>query len=308
MDTLLTLAIACRMANFFTLADLQAMRKTTAVLAVFGDPVAHSLSPQLHNPALRALGVPGEYVRVEVREAEFPAALKRIHELGLYGTNVTIPHKFTALRTVDVVSEQAQRLGAVNTILFRNGKSIGRNSDGPGFVRAVQEGLGAEVKDLRVLIIGAGGGAGQAVAVQCALEQCQEIVLMNRSPEKVLALQQELAQYFPPARIRVEPWTTERVAAVLGSVDLVINGTNLGMKPDDPAVLAGAALESRHLAYDMVYKPLETPFLVQAKAAGAKAINGLPMLLHQGAISFEWWFDQPAPLEAMRSGLYAALA
>ena len=131
---------------------------------------------------------------------------------------------------------------------------------------------------------------------------------MNRSPEKVLALQQELAEFFPPARIRVEPWTTERVAAALASVDLVINGTNLGMKPEDESVLAGAFLEARHLAYDMVYKPLETDFLKQAKIAGAKAMNGLPMLLHQGAVSFEWWFDQPAPLEVMRAGLYSSLA
>ncbi len=295
------------MANFFTLAELQTMRKTSAVLSVFGDPVAHSLSPQLHNPALKALGIPGEYVRIEVKEAEFTAALKRIHELGLYGTNVTIPHKFTALRTVDIVSEQAQRLGAVNTIIFRNGQSIGRNSDGPGFVRAVQEGFSAAVKDLRILIIGAGGGAGRAVAVQCALENCQELVLMNRSLDKVTALQQELSAFFPANRIRVEPWTADRIAAVLGSVDLIINGTNLGMKADDPEVLAGAALESRHLAYDMVYKPLETKFLQQAKAIGCQAINGLPMLLHQGAVSFEWWFDQPAPIEAMRHGLYSAL-
>ena len=295
------------MANFFTLADLLAMRKTSAVLSVFGDPVAHSLSPQLHNPALKALGIPGEYVRIEVKEAEFAAALKRIQELGLYGTNVTIPHKFTALRTVDILSEQAQRLGAVNTIIFRNGQSIGRNSDGPGFVRAVQEGFGAEVKDLRVLIVGAGGGAGRAVAVQCALENCQELVLMNRSMDKVEALQLELSEFFPAERIRVMPWTGESVANALGDVDLVINGTNLGMNPDDALVLAGAELASRHLAYDMVYKPLETSFLQQAKAAGCKAINGLPMLLHQGAVSFEWWFDQPAPIEAMRSGLYAAV-
>jgi shikimate dehydrogenase len=295
------------MGNFLTLSDLQSQRRTNAVLSVFGDPVAHSLSPQLHNPALQALGIPGEYVRIEVKEAEFPAALKRIHELGYYGTNVTIPHKFTALRSVDIVSEQARRLGVVNTIIFENGRAMGRNSDGPGFVRAVEEGFAAAVKDLRVLIIGAGGGAGRAVAVQCALENCQELVLMNRSMEKVHALQQELAEFFPPDRIRVEPWTQERIAATLGSVDLVINGTNLGMQAEDADVLAGATLERHHLAYDMVYKPLETAFLLQAKAAGAKYINGLPMLLHQGVVSFEWWFNRPAPLAAMRAGLYGAI-
>jgi shikimate dehydrogenase len=234
--------------------------------------------------------------------------LKSIEQLGLRGTNVTIPHKFTALRSVDVVSEQAQRLGAVNTVLFQGGRSIGRNSDGPGFVRAVREGFSAEVKDLRVLIIGAGGGAGRAVAVQCALERCQEITLVNRSMDKVLALQTELSEYFPSKKIHVAPWTTDAVAGALTSAELVINGTNLGMKPEDASVLAGAALTSKHLAYDMVYKPAETAFLKHARSQGAKAINGLPMLLHQGAVSFEWWFDQPAPIDAMRAGLWAAVA
>ncbi len=297
----------CRMGNFYTLAELETMTQTTAVLSVFGDPVAHSLSPQLHNPALAACSIAGEYVRIQVQSAQFLPALRRIQALGFYGTNVTIPHKFTALNSVDVVSEQARRLGAVNTVIFEKGLAIGRNSDGPGFVRAVAEGFRAQVQDLRVLIIGAGGGAGRAVAVQCALEQCQEIVLMNRSVEKVQALQAELAEFFPAHRIRVEPWTQPRVEAVLGSVDLVINGTNLGMAADDAPVLAGASVEARHLVYDMVYKPAETPFLAAARATGATAINGLPMLLHQGVVSFEWWFDRPAPIEAMRAGLWAAV-
>lgn len=295
------------MANFFTLADLNAGKATGAILSVFGDPVAHSLSPQLHNPALKACGISGEYVRIEVKEAEFLAALKKIHELGFQGTNVTIPHKFTALRSVEVVSDQARKLGAVNTVIFKDGKSIGRNSDGPGFVRAVREGFEAEVKDLRVLIVGAGGGAGRAVAVQCALENCQRLVLMNRSIEKVEALKLELAEFFPATSISVLPWDGANVEKALTDVDLVINGTNLGMKPEDASVLAGAELDARHLAYDMVYKPFETAFLTHAKSKGAKAINGLPMLLHQGAVSFEWWFDRPAPLEEMRAGLLAAV-
>ena len=295
------------MGNFYTVSDLEAMRETNAVLSVFGDPVAHSLSPQLHNPALLECGIAGEYVRIEVKEAEFPRALKRIQELGFYGTNVTIPHKFTALRSVDVVSDQARRLGAVNTVIFKDGKSIGRNSDGPGFVRAVKEGFAAEVRDLRVLVIGAGGGAGRAVAVQCALEGCQELILMNRTMEKTAALKQELVEFYPSNKIHLEPWELDRVSHVLSSVDLVINGTNLGMKPDDAPVLAGAALKSRHLVYDMVYKPFETAFLREAKAAGAKCINGLPMLLHQGVVSFEWWFDRPAPIDAMRQGLWNAV-
>lgn len=297
------------MAKFYTLTDLidGAPDFPHAVLSVFGDPVAHSLSPQLHNPALRECGIAGEYVRIEVKEAEFRQALRRIQEMGFYGTNVTIPHKFTALDSVDVVSDQARKLGAVNTIIFSDGKALGENSDGPGFVRAVREAFGVGVGDVRVLVIGAGGGAGRAVAVQCALENCQELVLMNRTLDKAQALKDEIKAYFPEHRIRVMEWNLDEITSVLPQVDLVINGTSLGMKPDDAPVLAGGVLSSQHLAYDMVYRPYETTFLKEAKAAGAKTINGLPMLLHQGAVSFEWWFNRPAPIDVMRAGLWGAL-
>jgi shikimate dehydrogenase len=295
------------MGSFYTLEDLKERRTGAAVLSVFGDPVAHSLSPQLHNPALKACGIPGEYVRIQVAEADFAEAMRLIQQQGFHGTNVTIPHKFTALKSVDVVTPQAQRLGAVNTVVFRKGKAEGRNSDGPGFVRAVQEGLGAAVRDLRILIIGAGGGAGRAVAVQCALESCQQLVLVNRSLDKVQALEAELGEFYPKESVAVAPWNQESLEHWLPRVDLVINGTNLGMKPDDESVLLGNEVSPQHLVYDMVYRPYETEFTKQASAKGAKWINGLPMLLHQGAVSFEWWFDQPAPLEVMRQGLWAAV-
>ena len=277
------------------------------VLAVLGDPVAHSLSPQLHTPALRACGIAGDYIRLEVKEAEFGEALRRMLDLGFIGANVTIPHKFTALRTVDQVSDQARQLGAVNTLLFRNGRIEGQNSDGPGFVRAIKEAFGQKIRDLRILIIGAGGGAGRAVAVQCALEQCQQLVLVNRSLEKLVSLQKQALEILPGGHVTSIPHDQASLEKALPQVDLVINATNLGMKPGDAPVLAGASLDARHLAYDMVYRPHETAFLKQARTIGASASNGLGMLLHQGAVSFEWWFDRAAPLEAMRAGLLAAV-
>lgn len=294
---------------FFTLQNIHQATKLSppARLAVFGDPVQHSLSPQMHNPGLAACGMEASYVRLEVKKEDFSAALDLLRELNFVGANVTIPHKFTALESVDEIDPSALRLGAVNTILFRpDGSTLGRNSDGPGFVRTIKEEFQTSVRDLRILLLGAGGGAGGAVAVQSALEGCRQLVLTNRTESKARTLAGTLSDLLPGDRCRTLPWTPGALAGALPEIDLVINGTSLGMSPDDPPLLPPGSLTSRHLVYDMVYKPLITPLLMQAQAAGARAINGLPMLLWQGAQSFEWWFDRPAPVDAMRAGLQAA--
>jgi shikimate dehydrogenase len=263
----------------------------------------------MHNPALAACGLDASYVRFQVASSDFLKALHTIRDLGFAGTNVTIPHKFTALESVDEVDPAAQRLGAVNTITFRpDGSTYGQNSDGPGFVRTVKEEFGAEVKDLRILLLGAGGGAGGAVAVQSALEGCRSLTLTNRTENKAAAVAASLSDLLPGGRCRTLPWTPESLAAALPDIDLIINGTSLGMSPEDPALLPEGTLTPQHLVYDMVYKPLTTPLVASARAAGARAINGLPMLLWQGVQSFEWWFQQPAPVEAMRQGLEAAVS
>lgn len=295
----------------FTLDTLAESTHLTppARLSVLGDPVAHSLSPQMHNPALAACGIDASYIRLQVLTNEFSKALRALRDLGFIGTNVTIPHKFTALDAVDHVDPAARRLGAVNTILFQDdGTTLGRNSDGPGFVRTVKEEFQADLKDLRILLLGAGGGAGGAVAVQSALENCQQLILTNRTESKAAALAESLRDLLPGDRCRTLPWTPEALAGILPGIDLIINGTSLGMSPEDPALLPDGVLTPRHLVYDMVYKPLTTPLLATALAAGARAINGLPMLLWQGVQSFEWWFNRPAPVAAMRAGLDAAIA
>ena len=278
-----------------------------ARLAVFGDPVAHSLSPQMHNPALAACGLAAQYVRIRVRPGEIREALRAVQRMGFRGVNCTIPHKFAALEAVDEVDPAARRLGAVNTVIFReDGSTLGRNSDGPGFLRTVAEEFGRPVRDLRILILGAGGGAGQATAVQCAMEGCRSLVLTNRTMDKVEAVAAGLAGLPGAAVVRTVPWESEALAEVLGEVDLVVNGTSLGMKAEDPPLLPAGALRAEHLVYDMVYKPLTTPLVAAARAAGAQAINGLPMLLWQGVQSFEWWFGVPAPVAVMRAALREA--
>ncbi len=310
------------MSDVYTLTDLrqwQAQPPAWAanerpILAVFGDPVAHSLSPQMMNPALEALEIPGRYIRLHIREDDFPEAIRLLPKLGFVGTNVTIPHKFNALRNVDEVDALAEKLGAVNTVVVEeDGHLLGFNSDGPGFLRCLREAFQVDAKDLRILILGAGGGAGRAVAIQCALEKCERLVLVNRTMEKVQTLAEELRPHFqddhllgPVERLEVCPWEAESLAHQLDHTDLIINGTSLGMKRSDPDLLPNGLLQPHHLVVDMVYKPARTKLLAAAEAAGARAINGLPMLLHQGIISLETWFNRPAPIDVMRSALQEA--
>ena len=162
------------------------------------------------------------------------------------------------------------------------------------------------VRELRVLVLGAGGGAGRAVAVQCALERCQRLILVNRTLAKVEALKQELSDH---GAIEVASWEDSALAEAVSNADLIINGTSLGMKPEDAPLLPPSVLTSRHLVFDMVYRAggLRTQLGEAAVAAGARYADGVLLLLHQGAISFEHWFDRPAPLEVMRAGLTNAL-
>lgn len=309
-DKLIIAAEDCLVGEFLTFDELMNWDAVAgrflppARLAVIGDPIAHSRSPQMHNPALQAFGIDAQYVRVQVPVGHVAEAFWLFTKCGFLGVNITIPHKFEALDAVDVLDPLARQLGAVNTLAIRDGRLHGYNSDGPGFLRSVKESFGVEVKELRVLILGAGGGAGRAVAVQSALVGCPRLVLANRTASKAEALAAEVTSLSPDTDVKVISWNDEDVAAELPDVDLIVNATSLGMKPSDARFVPAAGLESRHLVFDMVYRAEgETLLLADSRNARARTVDGLTLLLHQGAISFEHWFDRPAPLEAMRAGL-----
>lgn len=283
-----------------------------ARLAVIGDPIAHSKSPQMHNPALLSCGINAQYVRVQVPVGRVSEAFRKFSRAGFWGVNITIPHKFEALDAVDVVDPLARTLGAVNTVHIKDGRLYGYNSDGPGFLRAVKEAFGVSVSELRVLVLGAGGGAGRAVAVQCFVEGCQSLALQNRTAAKAVQLTADLEAMraaHGSATAVTHCDTTESLIQQVSQADLIVNGTSLGMKPDDAPLLPHGVLSSRHLVFDMVYRAggMRTQLGEAAHAAGARYADGVLLLLHQGAISFEHWFDRPAPLEVMRAGLAAAL-
>jgi len=307
------------MSEIYTAADLQdggaALRALTppARLSVFGDPVAHSKSPAFHNAALRAAGIDAQYIKIHVSPAEFPAALSALPMAGFIGTNVTIPHKAAALAAVDHADDYARASGAVNTVVVEGERLLGFNTDGPGFVRAVRESFLADVRDLRVLVLGAGGGAGRAIAVQCALERCERLVLVNRTVEKARELAAELAPRMrsdrllgPAERLVAIPHETAALAAEMAHIDLVVNATSIGMKRSDPPLLPQSLFTPSLMVYDAIYSGGKTRLVEDAEQAGARAANGLSMLLHQGALSFEIWFNRPAPVDAMRAALLAA--
>jgi shikimate dehydrogenase len=298
----------------YTLADLRdwptaaAGREPALRLSVFGDPVAHSASPPMHNAALAACGLNLRYTRLHIRPDELAEALRLLTPCGFVGTNLTIPHKTAALPLLDHIDPQAAELGAVNTVRVEpDGILRGFNTDGPGMVRALREEFGAELRGLRVLLLGAGGGAGRALAVQCALEACGRLRLANRTFDKAQALAAELRARFPAdaANIEAVPWEPASLAGAAQETDLVINASALGLKTDDPSPLPAEALSPRVLVFDTVYRPggAPTPLLQAARQAGATSTGGLSLLLHQGVLSFEHWFNRPAPVEAMRRAL-----
>ncbi len=302
------------MKDVYTLADLHAWEAVTADepvplrLAVLGDPVAHSASPQMHNAALAECGIAARYCRLHVRPEEFTDTLRMLSDKGFIGVNCTIPHKAAALAAVDEADENARRAGGVNTIVFGDhGRLRGFSTDGPGLARAVREQFGVELGDMRVLLLGAGGGAGRAVAMQCAADGARGLTLINRSVVKLHPLYDALAADYPREQLAIGPWDDETVAQALDLSDLIVNCSALGMRADDPSPIPSALLASRHLLYDTIYTAARTPHMRAADAAGARSANGLSMLLHQGALSFEHWFHRPAPLEIMRAVLTARL-
>ncbi len=291
-----------------TLSQLNEGFEQPARFAVIGNPVAHSLSPQLHQPALDALKLNSRYIRVEVPEGKVRTAFTQMHELGIEGVNVTVPHKLEALEACDEVSEAAQKMGAVNTIVFSDEKLLGFNTDGPGFVRAIREDFSMDLGDLRVAIIGAGGGAGRAIATQCTLAGCPQLILANRTLAKLERMKSELAYdneklQGPGDPIQIYALEDPHLHEAIAQSELIINTTSIGLKQHDPAPIPANWIEPHHLVYDTIYNPSRTRLLKNATSRGARIANGLSLLLHQGALSLEYWLGREAPIDAMRQGL-----
>ena len=278
------------------------------VIALLGHPVAHSISPAMQQAALDALAVDARYEAWDVPPEELPHAVERLRAGGVLGANVTVPHKVELLRRADRVDALAERVGAVNTILRRDGRLHGTNTDVAGVLRALAD-AGVEVAGLEVVLIGAGGAARAVVAAMRAAGAAR-VTVANRTPGRAEPL---IGVGGEDLVVRVCPLddASEALRSALRRARLVIHSTPLGMRhgPDEQATPLPAELfVAGQAAFDLVYAPERTPFLRAAEAAGARPIGGLGMLVHQGAESFRLWTGLEPPVEVMFAAARDALA
>jgi shikimate dehydrogenase len=268
------------------------IKGSTEIYGIIGNPVAHSLSPIMHNSAFEALGLNKVYVAFPATNAE--KALAACRALGVHGLSVTIPHKETILAHIDSIDPMAQKIGAVNTLLFNEDNKIhGLNTDWIGANKALAEKL--ELQGKRILLLGAGGSA-KAIGFGL-LEAGARVIFASRTENKVKVLAETLKC----------DWTHLADIETI-QADGLINATSVGMSPIENASLVPAeSLGNFPVVMDIVYAPLETRLLREAKSAGCEVITGLSMLLYQGVAQFEAWTGQDAPVEVMRTALMKAI-
>ncbi len=276
----------------------------TRVCAIIGDPVDHSLSPVMHNAAFKEFGLNLVYVAFSVPAKDLKHAVLGVKSLGLKGLNITMPHKNEVMKYLDELDVSAKSVGAVNTILNDQGKLVGYNTDGQGAMVALQEnGVCPEKKKLVLL---GSGGAAQAIAYQAA-QDVNELVILNRTLDKAKKIVKSLPQNL---RTKVHSGTlfVDVLKQELETADILINATSVGMYPDiESSPVPSDLLRSDLSVMDLVYNPLETKLLKDAKTVGAKVISGLEMLIYQGAVAFHIWTNCPAPVDVMRKAALNAL-
>ncbi|MEB3360225.1 MAG: shikimate dehydrogenase [Synechococcales bacterium] len=273
---------------------------STQLLGVIGHPVKHSLSPLMHNAAIAHLGADYIYLPFPVAPAELPAAIAGFAAIGLRGFNITLPHKQAIIPLLDQVADVAQAIGAVNTVLRTDAGWQGTNTDGAGFIAPLKS-LRSTWSDVTAVVLG-NGGAARAVVAGCAQLGCPAIQVVGRSPEKLSQFLQSWQTSPLTVPLSVHPWGD--LPTLLPQANLVVNTTPVGMAPQvDASPLTQENWDKvcpGTIAYDLIYTPNPTRFLQQARERGAIALDGLEMLVQQGAAALELWLQQPVPVEIMR--------
>jgi len=272
----------------------------TRVLGVIGHPVEHTSSPAMHNAAIAALGLDYVYAAFPVRPEDLGRAIAGMRALNIRGLNVTVPHKVAVMALVDEVSPEARAIGAVNTLDHSEGRLIGHNTDAFGVMQSLRLDGGLETLPPRVALLGAGGAARAILYGLLQRPEVEHIALLNRTPEKAAAL----AAALDPGGQRVQPGALDGSAAgPLHEAGLLINSTAIGMHPhpDASPLPDPTCLHAGMVVLDIVYNPLETLLLRQARQAGAHPVDGLGMLARQGARAFEIWTGVEPPVEVMRA-------
>ncbi len=265
-------------------------RQGIGLYGIIGHPVGHSLSPHMHNAAFRALGIPAFYAPFDVTDLE--GAMRGVRALGIKGLSVTVPHKEAIVKYLDLVDKVARKIGAVNTVINRDGTLSGTNTDWIGAVKALKEHL--SLKGKKALVIGAGGSA--KAIVMGLVEEGARVHIANRTQEKA----EQLGDQFGCSCSGLDlPGGLE--------FDILINATTVGMGVEDAMPVEEDVIRGADLVMDIVYSPLETRLLRVARGLGKVTVNGLKMLLYQAVAQFELWTGVDAPIEVMENALKEAV-
>ena len=285
----------------------------TQYIGIIGYPLKHSLSPDFQQAALDYCRLDIHYQVWETEVENLPSAINRLRQPENLGANVTVPYKEAVLPFIDEADDLASLIGAVNTIVNRDGKLIGFNTDAQGFLKALHENAKFRPQNKRVVILGAGGAA-RAVSFALLREKVSSLAIANRSLARAEALVDSLREYAIGKEIRTEltVWSSQdsRLPETVQHCQLIVNCTTLGTRSsfqEGQSPLAAEWIPKGALVYDLVYNPSQTPLLTMAREAGANVLGGFPMLVYQGAASFKMWTGREAPLDIMHTAAKQAL-
>jgi shikimate dehydrogenase len=284
------------------------VRGSSRVMGVFGWPVEHSLSPAMHNAAFAALRLPCVYVPFPVRPEEIGTAIRSLPALGIVGVNLTIPHKENVLPFLDEITDEAREIGAVNTVHCVEGRLLGDNTDGRGFYEPLRE-LGVTLSGKSVVVLGAGGAA-RSVVFRLVREGAT-VYLFNRTRERAERLVQSISDVgYPEGCVRILPEGEETaLRRALGDAELLVNTTSIGMYPhhEVPPPVPPDALPPDLMVYDLIYNPVETKLLQEARIRGCRTLTGVKMLVGQGAAAFQRWTGLWPPTDVMEAAVLRGL-
>ena len=276
----------------------------TGLIGLIGYPLGHSLSPVFQQAALDYYGLKFKYELWPTPSSGLPSLVSKIRECGYLGANVTIPHKIEIMPLIDEIDDVAKTIGAVNTIANKNGKLVGYNTDAFGFLKPLLELSNFDPKGARVLLLGAGGAA-RSVCYALLNAGVGHLVLANRTlsnAEKLAIQSQRFLKDPNGSKVTLLTLADTKLNSYARDADLIINATSIGMTHSNfhqDSLLTTKQISEDTLVYDLVYNPRETKLLRNAKEAGARTLEGIPMLVYQGAKSFELWFEKKAPIDVM---------
>lgn len=276
----------------------------TKIVGVFGYPIAHTLSPLFQNAAFKELGLDFVYLPFLIKPQYLKKAVEAIKALNMVGVNVTIPHKKAVLSYLDEVSPEARKIGAVNTIHHYQGKLIGYNTDGEGFINSLREEGKFEPEEKNVYLLGAGGAA-YGIAFSLIKAGIKSLTLTNRTKEKGELLLNHLEKVFPQkCPLRFIEFNKRNSPTLLKKIDLLVNATSVGMNADDFLLINPEIFPEKIFIYDIVYnKNKKTKLIEVARKRKLPCLRGKEMLIYQGAVSFEIWTKRKAPIEVMKKAI-----